>query len=77
MDLALQSANVEYAEKRGSGRLAALRPHPVPRGTFARLRERAVANGTPDGQYKDPILALTDAAWEHLLACAQPLPPGL
>lgn len=70
LDANLQEANVEYAEKRSSGRLGPMVALGVPPGTFGRMRDRAVESGTPDGQYKDPILALTGAAWSRLEECA-------
>lgn len=68
LDRALSEANVEYAGKRSSGRLGPVEVHVLPPGTFRRLRDAAVAAGTPEGQYKDPILALDEGAWARLVA---------
>ncbi len=63
--------NVEYASKRRSGRLAALVVTPLPPGTYARLRSRAVSDGTPEGQYKHPSMAIHPDTWERLREAAR------
>jgi len=54
---AMSDANIEYAEKRESGRLDHPRAFLVKKGTFRRWRERKVSAGAPDGQVKLPPLA--------------------
>lgn len=55
-DAAMSAANLEYKEKRGSGRLAPARVHRVPDGAFDAWRRRRVDAGAPDGQVKLPPL---------------------
>ena len=43
-------------------------------GTFARFRAQRVAEGAPEGQVKDPILAVDAREWGRLLAAAAPEP---
>jgi len=61
IDQQLCAANIEYASKRGSGRLAQAQVVRVARGTFERLRRQASAH---DAQYKEIHLA-TDPAFAH------------
>lgn len=57
LDNRLQSANIEYAERRQSRRLAPLLVSNVPDGTFAAMREAKVAEArTPIEHYKHPFL---------------------
>ena len=66
-DAALRLANVEYDAKRESGRLAMpalLRLRP---GAYARYRAARIAEGAPDGQVKDLVVALDDRHWDKLL----------
>ena len=67
MDRALSSTNVEYASKRESGRLGAPRARVVASGTFARYREVCTRLGAPEGQVKDPIIALDEEAWTKVV----------
>jgi hypothetical protein len=56
-DDALQSQNLEYCEKRRSGRLARLETTLVPAGSWARLaRDRQARLGSSLEQYKHPCL---------------------
>lgn len=55
-DRALAAANVEYAEKRGDGRLAPAIARVVPAGSFEAKRRALVAAGGPDAQVKTPVL---------------------
>ncbi len=71
LDEQLGLHNVEYASKRRSGRLAPLRVRWLPVGSYALLRRRAVAAGTPEGQYKHPSMALSAPAWERLMLAAR------
>ncbi len=66
-DDALMRGNVEYEGKRKSGRLGRPQLHIVAPGSFARYREQRVLAGAPEGQVKDPILALDDATWAQVL----------
>ncbi len=67
-DLALRAENVEYDTKRESARLGEATALPVPDGTFARWRAARVADGAPDGQVKDPIIAVSDEEWDRVMA---------
>jgi hypothetical protein len=55
-DSAMSRANVEYEEKRASGRLSLPRVRFVATGAFEALRQRRVAAGAPDGQVKQSPL---------------------
>jgi hypothetical protein len=70
LDQQLQAHNVEYASKRRSDRLAPPRVRPLPAGSYATLRQRAVARGTPEGQYKHPVMATSGSAWDALMDAA-------
>ncbi len=52
----LMRTNVEYAEKRNSGRLEPLILTPARDGSFRELRQRRLDAGTPPEQYKHPFL---------------------
>jgi hypothetical protein len=71
---ALQEINLEYASKRGTHRLAAAAPEALPEGTYLRYRAARVAAGAPEGQVKDPVLALTELEWERLAGAAEATP---
>lgn len=75
LDEALREVNVEYEEKRASGRLGTLVVRPTAREAFLGMRRLAVRAGTPEGQYKDPLLALDDATWQRLLDSEAAAPP--
>jgi hypothetical protein len=66
-DEALMRSNVEYASKRASGRLNPVQFQRLPNGHYAQYRSRRVAEGAPEGQLKDPILALDDKEWAQIL----------
>lgn len=66
-DAALRAANVEYDSKRDSGRLGLPRLERLNPGTYARYRARRVAEGAPDGQVKDLVVALDNRHWEQLI----------
>ena len=62
-DAALQAQNLEYGEKRRTGRLAPLETALVPAGSWDRLsRERQSRLGSSLEQYKHPFL-VTDLAF--------------
>ncbi len=65
-DQALMRANVEYSSKRRSGRLGAMEHVRLPPGTFEELRRQAISRGTPEDQYKQPIMALDQQQWARL-----------
>jgi len=67
LDKGLAEQNVEYASKRKSERLAAPEWRVLPAGHYARYRAALAANGAPDGQLKDPVLAVTDQEWSKLI----------
>jgi hypothetical protein len=60
-DREMRAANVEYDEKRGSGRLADPVALVAAPGAFARWRRRRVEAGAPDGQVKLPPLLPSEA----------------
>ncbi len=71
LDAALARSNVEYASKRKNGRLGPVLVEWLPLGTYDRYRVARVRDGAPDGQVKDPILALDEAALERVRAAAR------
>jgi hypothetical protein len=71
LDEQLGRHNVEYASKRRSERLGGLRVRALPPGTYAALRRRAVAAGTPEGQYKHPVMVLRPEQWQALEEAAE------
>lgn len=70
-DRALAGVNLEYDSKRSSGRMGPLRVVSLPSGTYAAFRARRVAAGAPEGQVKDPVVAVDEAEWARLLEAAQ------
>ena len=66
-DQALRGLNVEYDARRESGRLGEALALALPEGTFLRFRAARVAAGAPEGQVKDPILALDDSEWARVI----------
>jgi hypothetical protein len=71
-DDALVAVNVEYAGKRKSGRLGPPIETAMPAGTYARYRLLRAAAGAPEGQLKDPVLAIDDTEWQMILNAAEP-----
>lgn len=69
-DAALRRENLEYESKRGTARLAPALAQRLPGGTYLRYRRARVAAGAPEGQVKDPVLALDDVEWGRLRAAA-------
>jgi hypothetical protein len=69
-DQELSLLNLEYESKRSSGRLDPARPLLLPPGAHARHRARRVAQGAPEGQVKDLIVAVDDREWTALLEAA-------
>ncbi len=67
LDHALVERNVEYAGRRESGRMDPPVVVLADAGTFLRYRQARVARGAPEGQVKDPVLALDDAEWSRVL----------
>ncbi len=67
LDIALGETNVEYASKRDSGRLGPPRAVTVAPGSFSRYREERAREGAPEGQVKDPILALDAITWTRVV----------
>jgi hypothetical protein len=61
VDEHLARLNVEYDQKRRSGRLGPLRVQVMPQGWHARRREAKLARGGRDVQFKDALLGLPDA----------------
>lgn len=70
VDEKMQSFNIEYRDKRLSGRLGPLAVVAVQEGTFARLMAaRIAARGTPPEHYKHPFL-IQDLDFVDRHACA-------
>ncbi len=65
-DRELSMENLEYANKRATGRLAPANAVRVPAGTFARWRARRIADGAPEAQLKDPVI-LDHERWAALV----------
>ncbi|MBC6447419.1 GH3 auxin-responsive promoter family protein [Actinokineospora xionganensis] len=61
VDAALCRVNTEYADKRLSSRLAPLRPHVVPPGTYSKLVAQRVAGGAAATQLKHRWLQPDDS----------------
>ncbi len=70
-DEALQAVNLEYASKRRSSRLAAPVVVPASAGTYTRFRSARVAAGAPEGQVKDPVVAISDLEWHRVVEAAE------
>jgi hypothetical protein len=62
-DRALITLNPEYKEKRASARLGSVLIHRLPSGTYQRFRDQRVLAGAPEGQVKDPVVAIDDREW--------------
>ncbi len=56
-DACLKEQNLEYHDKRDSGRLSAPRVRSLPPGTYQRLRQQRIAEGAPEAQVKIPLLS--------------------
>ncbi len=56
MDQALRMRNIEYDEKRASGRLQQFELRYLPEGSFAEIKRQAVASGQKEGQFKMVML---------------------
>lgn len=70
-DAALKAHNLEYDSKRDTARLAPAVAEALPDGTFLRYRRARVAAGAPEGQIKDPIVALDETEWARLRRAAE------
>ena len=70
-EVALCARNVEYREKRDSGRLGPPELVTWTAGTYGRWRADRVAEGAPEGQVKDPLVALDEAAWQRLVSASR------
>ena len=69
-DSMLQKINIEYASKRSSGRLARPKLCHLKEGAYLRFRENRIVQGAPEGQLKDPIIAMTETEWSEV-ACVE------
>lgn len=65
-DAALRRLNVEYEQKRATGRLGPPRVIVVPEARFTAWKAAKVAAGAPDSQVKDPVV-LSPERWEELV----------
>jgi hypothetical protein len=66
-DQALREVNVEYDDKRGSDRLGLPRVRALAAGSYAAWRARRVEEGAPEGQVKDPLIAVDEAEWARVV----------
>ena len=66
-DLALRRENVEYDSKRKSERLGLAQIRILPPGSYVQWRARKAAQGAPDAQIKDLVIAWRDGEWEGLV----------
>jgi hypothetical protein len=66
-DQALREVNVEYDDKRGSDRLGLPRVQALAAGSYAAWRARRVEEGAPEGQVKDPLIAMDEAEWARVV----------
>lgn len=71
-DRALAGINVEYEGKRESGRIGPPRVVVLSRGAYQRFRAWRVSQGAPEGQVKDPVLALDDREWGNVVSGGRP-----
>ena len=62
----LSAANIEYHDKRASGRLGMPVAYALPGGSYRRYRAYRVNHGSPDGQIKPPQLLKPEALAEFL-----------
>ena len=67
----LRSINLEYDSKRESGRMVTLSLLALRKGTYDRFRRLKTERGAPDGQLKDPLIALNDAEWNCIWSAHQ------
>ncbi|MEL6344802.1 MAG: GH3 auxin-responsive promoter family protein [Myxococcota bacterium] len=70
-DRHLRKINLEYEAKRESGRLGMVHGEQLRDGTYTRYRAARVAAGAPEGQIKDPILAISDEEWARIARASQ------
>ena len=66
MEQSLKDINLEYESKRESGRMGELSVLELNPGTYNRFRKAKIEKGAPDGQLKDPILALSESEWNAI-----------
>jgi len=66
-DEALKNINLEYRDKRSSFRIGSPTLRRASAGTFLRFREQRAASGAPEGQIKDPIIAINENEWNRVL----------
>lgn len=70
LDKALREANIEYDSKRKSERLGPLVIRNLPQGSYARYRLARAAQGAPDSQVKDLVVAWRQSDWDVLMESA-------
>ncbi|MFT5684908.1 MAG: hypothetical protein ACI8RZ_005853 [Myxococcota bacterium] len=70
-DTHLRRHNIEYDGKRGSARLDPPTATTLPPGTYLRFRQHRVSAGAPEGQVKDPIVAMSAEEWARIEAAAK------
>ena len=67
LERTLQEANIEYAQKRTTGRLNPLQITILGSGTYQRYRTFRIDQGASSAQVKDLLIAIRDQEWEDLL----------
>lgn len=70
IDLSLQLQNIEYKDKRQSGRLGPVRLMRLPCGTFRKLRQQKVSDGAPEAQVKIPFLTNNTSFGQYIAKLA-------
>jgi acyl-CoA synthetase (AMP-forming)/AMP-acid ligase II len=75
LDTALRRENVEYADRRESGRYAPLRARLLPERAWARWRDARVAGGAPEAQLKEPVVLDTARLAELVHLAEAPATP--
>ncbi len=71
LDRALRAENLEYDDRRATGRLAAPMLSRLGDAAFAGWRARRVAEGAPEAQVKDPVI-LSPERWDELINFGAP-----
>lgn len=66
LDAELSRVNIEYRDKRASGRLGAPAAYWLPSGSYRKYRAYLVNHGRPDGQVKPPQLLKPEALADFL-----------
>ena len=71
LERCLQEVNIEYAQKRKTGRLQPLQLVYFSEGTYQRYRKYRIGQGASSAQVKDLLIAVREEEWADLLSCSQ------